>query len=67
MSWSATAFGQMCPRLKGSSWSPRIETMPPSRTSIAMPQMASQRLQARKWVSVVGVVTRLPMVDPGSI
>ena len=54
MSWSATALGQMCPRLKGSARSPRMDTISSlGTTSIARPQMASHRLQASVSGSVV--------------
>ena len=58
-SWRATAFGQMCPALKGSSLSPAIRVIwPASSTSMAMPHMASQRWQARKCVRMAGSVAR---------
>jgi hypothetical protein len=43
----------MWPRLNGSSASPRIFVMRPSSVSIAMPQIASHRLQARWWIAWV--------------
>ena len=50
-SLSATALGQMWPRLKGSSSSPRMSTMRlAASASMAMPHIASHRLQVRKWV-----------------
>ena len=46
-SWRATALGQTWPRLNGSSLSPRIALISSPRTSMARPQIASHRLQAR--------------------
>jgi hypothetical protein len=47
MSFSATALAQMWPRLNGSSLSPRMDEIRPFSSFISMPQIASQRLQAR--------------------
>jgi hypothetical protein len=46
-SLSATALGQMCPRLSTSSRFGLIESISPPRCSITMPHMASQIEQVR--------------------
>src|SRR5262245_44989072 len=42
----------MNPRLRTSSSSPRMDWISPSATSIRSPQVASQKGQVRKWVSL---------------
>src|SRR5439155_8988371 len=62
MSWSATAFGQMCPRLKGSSASPRMSVMREPSTLIANPHIASQRGHVRYAVRAEPGVGDMPAI-----
>ena len=58
-SLSASALGQIWPRLKGSASSPRIDTISLPRWRISTPHIASHRWQVRWCIARVSDIGRL--------